>query len=125
MSSVPGDHRPGHQDCHLHRVANLLSRYCTIPADDESNEENWPILAQASSLGLYGNSPSDWIKRLLLKSLASTRKYPCPANSNVKLCIIYPTEKNVLNSYKGAEGGRCLFYSKSVHNKQKWTESYY
>lgn len=54
---MPGKHYPTNTGSHLHRVADLLSRHCTLPAKTTPDSEGplaWGIIAQASSIGSMG-----------------------------------------------------------------------
>lgn len=127
---MPGKHAPRSSGCHLQRMGDLLSRHCSISVPE--NEPNapqkkilsWPVIAQSSSLGNFGENAGAWLRTALLRSLASHTTMQLPSNSPAKLQLIYPSEKNVLASYKGPQGGGCLPYSKAYHNKQKWLENY-
>lgn len=85
---------------------------------------HWSVIAQASSIGNLGTTPAAWLRGGLLRSLASHVSQPLPANSDVRISVVFPTEKNVHNSYHGKDGGGCLPYSRTTHEKQKWLESY-
>lgn len=60
----------------------------------------------------------------MLRSLASHKRSKLPANSQAHLNVVFPSKRNVLSSYHGENGGGCLPYSRSVHEKQKWLETY-
>ncbi|KAF2884090.1 hypothetical protein ILUMI_22058 [Ignelater luminosus] len=129
ITSVPGKYtsvgKPVH--CHLHSVGELLSHHCVLPAKTTPTSEgplSWGVLAQSSSIGSLGKVPAEWLRGTLLRSLASHKDCRLPANSNSTLSIIFPTKDNVLSSYYGPQGGGCLPYSKSVHEKQKWLKDY-
>ncbi|KAK5643135.1 hypothetical protein RI129_006980 [Pyrocoelia pectoralis] len=129
VASVPGHHtaavRPS--NCHLHRVGELLSKHCSLPAKTTPTSEgplSWGIVAQSSSIGNLGKAPGDWFRSTLLRSLASHKDCKLPSNSNATISVIYPTKNNVLNSYYGPLGGGCLPYSKSAHEKQTWLKDY-
>ncbi|XP_031342097.1 probable tyrosyl-DNA phosphodiesterase isoform X2 [Photinus pyralis] len=129
VASVPGHHtaaiRPS--NCHLHRVGELLSKHCSLPAKTTPTSEgplSWGIIAQSSSIGNLGKAPGDWLRSTLLRSLASHKDCKLPSNSNATISVVYPTQNNVLGSYYGPLGGGCLPYSKSAHEKQKWLKDY-
>lgn len=128
VSSVPGKHGSTSYSGHLNQVGDLLSRHCSLPDQNQAAGEDgplsWHIIAQASSIGNLGQTPAAWLRGGMLRSLASHKKHKLPMNSNAKLSIIFPSKKNVMNSYKGTDGGGCLPYSKTTHEKQKWLETY-
>lgn len=128
VTSVPGKHGASTFGGHLNQVGDLLSRHCNLPEQNKAAGEDgplsWSVIAQASSIGNLGQNPANWLRSGMLRSLASHKKHKLPLNSNAKFSIIFPSLKNVLNSYKGPDGGGCLPYSKSTHEKQKWLESY-
>lgn len=122
---MPGKHYG--EGSHLHSVGDLLSRYCSLPqklTPDEEGPLSWGVMAQASSLGSFGKNAGEWLRRFLLRSLASHQKGPLPGNSPATLNIIYPSVANVLSSYYGPEGGGCLPYSKAINEKQPWLKDY-
>ncbi|KAF5302230.1 hypothetical protein FQA39_LY10269 [Lamprigera yunnana] len=129
VTSVPGPHtstiRPS--NCHLHRVGDLLSKYCSLPAKTTPSSEgplSWGIIAQSSSIGSLGKTPGDWFRSSLLRSLASHKDCHLPMNSSATISFIYPSLSNVLGSYYGPKGGGCLPYSKISHEKQTWLKDY-
>lgn len=81
-------------------------------------------MAQASSLGSLGKDAGQWLRKVLLRSLASHHKGPLPGNSSATINVIYPSLDNVLNSYYGPDGGGCLPYSKNINDKQLWLKEY-
>nr|XP_022901658.1 probable tyrosyl-DNA phosphodiesterase [Onthophagus taurus] len=120
VASTPGKHYPKNSGCHLYRTLDLLSRHCKLDSDPNS----WQVNIQASSIGTLGKAPGDWLRSVLLRSLACRQKYSPTANPTVDINIIYPTVENVMKSYFGPQGGGCLPYSKKVHEKQLWLQSY-
>lgn len=128
ITSVPGKHPANSYGGHLNQVGDLLSRHCCLPEEDKTTKSGgpltWSIIAQASSIGNLGQNPAAWLRSALLRSLASHKKHKLPLNSNAKIHILFPTKTNVINSYKGVNGGGCLPYSKSTHEKQLWLEAY-
>lgn len=123
---MPGKHASRTNGCHLQRIGDLLSRYCAISGDKTDTKQilPWRVIAQSSSLGNFGDNAGAWLRTALLRSLASHKTMQLPSNSPAKLQLVYPSEKNVLASYKGPQGGGCLPYSKASHDKQKWLENY-
>lgn len=127
MTSVPGKHYPGKPGSHVHHVGDLLSKFCRLPAKTEVESEgplSWGIIAQASSIGSMGKSPSEWLRGTLLRSLSGHKQTQLVSNSNATLNIIFPTVDNVMKGYFGPESGGCLPYSKQTNEKQRWLQSY-
>lgn len=122
VTSIPGvyqDSNNGYPHGHP-RVGHLLSKHSApIPEDSV-------IVAQTSSLGIYGKSPGLWIGKEFIGSFRhdsqtsgwrDRRKRP-------NVCVIYPSHKNVENSYDGLTGGGYLGYQKKFHQTQKWLGKY-
>lgn len=123
--SVPGKHYG--EGSHLHTVGDLLCKHCTLPqklTPDSDGPLSWGVMAQASSIGSLGKDAGQWLRMVLLRSLASHQKAPLPGNSQATLNIIYPSVANVLSSYYGPDGGGCLPYSKAINEKQLWLKNY-
>lgn len=123
VSSVPGKKNNNQIDgSHLRTVKELLTKHCDFIGDDKTDPITWPIIAQSSSLGTMGKTPEEWLRSTFLSSLASHKNAPILKNSQIKLCLIYPTMENVARGYFGADSGGCLPYMKSVHEKQLWLQ---
>lgn len=125
--SAPGRHYPKNTGCHLHRIGDLLSRHCTLPAKTTPESEgplSWGIIAQASSIGVMGKNPAEWLRGTVLRSLASHVKDPMPINSNATLSIVYPSVDNVMTGYYGHKSAGCMPYSKATNEKQIWLQQY-
>lgn len=84
----------------------------------------WGIIAQASTIGSLGKAAGEWLRRVLLRTLATHKQGQPTANSPATLSVVYPTVDNVMTSYFGAEGGGCLPYAKNIHEKQLWLKDY-
>lgn len=124
---MPGKHYPKDMGSHIHHVGHLLSKHCNLPTKTTPQSEgplSWGVMVQASSIGSLGKTPADWLRKVLLRSLASHKLGPLPINSQATMNIIYPSGQNVLNSYFGPEGGGCLPYSKTINDKQTWLKDY-
>lgn len=122
---MPGKHRA--EGSHVHRVGDLLSRHCELPIKTTPDSEgplSWGVMAQASSIGSLGKDAGEWLRTVVLRSLASHKKGQLPRNSPATLNVIYPSAANVLNSYYGPDGGGCLPYSKAINMKQRWLKDY-
>lgn len=127
VTSTPGRHFPVENGSHVHRVGHLLSKHCVLPAKTTPESEgplSWGVIAQASSIGSLGKTPGEWLRSVLLRSLASHKDCPTPSNSSATLSVVFPSRENVMNSYYGEEGGGCLPYSKANNEKQKWLKDY-
>ncbi|CAG9772390.1 unnamed protein product [Ceutorhynchus assimilis] len=125
--SAPGKYYPKKNGNHLHRVGDLLSKYCSLPAKTTPQSEgplSWGILAQASSIGSMGKTPADWLRGSLLRSLASHKQSSPSSNSAATLNIVYPSVDNVAHGYFGLQSGGCLPYSKATNEKQRWLQDY-
>ncbi|CAH1738102.1 unnamed protein product [Aphis gossypii] len=121
IPSVPGKHQEQLWG-HLY-LKSILEKYAYLPMGVPSD---WPIIAQCSSLGSLGTSDKEWLKSEFIKSLSAANcydpskidKYEIPFN------LIYPTIKNVLNSWNGPMDGMCLTYSNQTHQKQLWLKEF-
>uniref|UniRef100_A0A2S2N9H3 Putative tyrosyl-DNA phosphodiesterase n=2 Tax=Schizaphis graminum TaxID=13262 RepID=A0A2S2N9H3_SCHGA len=123
IPSVPGKHKEQLWG-HLY-LQSILKKHAHLP---EREPSDWPIIAQCSSLGSLGTTENEWLKSEFIKSLSAStycdtteidnKPIPIPFN------LIYPTEKNVLNSWNGPLDGACLPYNKKVHTKQLWLKKY-
>uniref|UniRef100_A0A2M4APT8 Putative tyrosyl-dna phosphodiesterase n=3 Tax=Anopheles triannulatus TaxID=58253 RepID=A0A2M4APT8_9DIPT len=119
VASVPGDHMNtrmeplwGHA-----RLGYLLKKYAA-PIDDSC-----PLVAQSSSIGIFGPSPESWIQREIMANFgkssapAGTRRMP-------GFCMIYPSYSNVRQSHDSLLGGGCLPYGRDSHSQQEWLNAY-
>uniref|UniRef100_A0AAR5QH68 PBZ-type domain-containing protein n=1 Tax=Dendroctonus ponderosae TaxID=77166 RepID=A0AAR5QH68_DENPD len=125
--SAPGKHYAKQNGSHLHRVGDLLSQHCVLPAKTTAQSEgplSWGILAQASSIGSIGKTAAEWLRGSLLRSLASHKQSPLPGNSQATISLVYPSVSNVAHGYFGLESGGCLPYSKATNEKQRWLQTY-
>jgi tyrosyl-DNA phosphodiesterase-1 len=117
VSSVPGNHDNNRQIQHGHpRVGNLLGTH-SAPIN-----EKCPVIAQVSTLGNYGNQPYYYLTTEIVQSFrrdssATVRKL-CSIN------VIYPSAKNVRDSYDGLAGADCLVYFQNTHRTQQWLNTY-
>ncbi|GJQ83438.1 hypothetical protein Trydic_g14216 [Trypoxylus dichotomus] len=127
VTSVPGKHYPQKDGSHVHRVTDILSKHCVLPSKTTTQSEGplaWGINAQASTLGSLGKTPAEWLRSVMLRTLATHKQGQPTGNSHATLNIVYPTVDNVMTSLFGAEGGGCLPYAKNIHEKQKWLKDY-
>ncbi|XP_045457203.1 probable tyrosyl-DNA phosphodiesterase [Melitaea cinxia] len=119
VSSAPGSHFD--QDWGMNRVGTLLRQHCEIPA---SENRLWPLLAQASSLGSYGNDPKLWLTGDFLHSFTKIKNQPQMLSQPPPLKIIYPSLENVKQSHDDLLGGGCLPYAAEAHRKQPWLNDF-
>ncbi|CAH2101303.1 unnamed protein product [Euphydryas editha] len=119
VSSVPGSHFD--LDWGMNRVGTLLRQHCEIPA---SENRSWPLLAQASSLGSYGNDPKLWLTGDFLHNFTKIKNQPQMLSQPPSLKIIYPSLENVKQSHDDLLGGGCLPYSAEAHKKQPWLNGF-
>ncbi|KAK9876580.1 hypothetical protein WA026_013960 [Henosepilachna vigintioctopunctata] len=127
ITSTPGKHYPGDQGCHIHTVARLLKRYCSLPAKTTPQSEGpsaWGVIGQSSSIGSLGKAPGDWLRSTFLRSLAVHKNASLTTNPNATLNFVYPTVDNVMTGHFGPESGGCLPYDKKVNEKQRWFQDY-
>lgn len=126
VASVPGEHvnPSSHASSHLQSVTDVLSKHCSIPERFTLKDSSWGILAQSSSLGFYGDTPSSWLKLTLLQCLACHKKSRPSSNHRVPISIIYPSIRNVLSGRYGTEGASCLNNQQLFYEKQLWLVDY-
>ncbi|XP_065158856.1 probable tyrosyl-DNA phosphodiesterase [Atheta coriaria] len=93
---------------------------------DPEGALSWGIIAQASSLGLFGDNLGHWLEPILMRALSSHQASPYNkrAPRNPTLSLIYPTDQNVENSIFGRSGGCCLPYKMNINEKQEWLRDY-
>ncbi|XP_025195114.1 probable tyrosyl-DNA phosphodiesterase [Melanaphis sacchari] len=121
IPSVPGKHQEQLWG-HLY-LKSILEKHAHLPFRVPSE---WPIIAQCSNLGFLGTTENGWFKSEFINSLsASTYHDPTVLDRySVSFNLIYPSEKNVMNSWNGPLDGVCLPYNKKTHEKQIWLEKY-
>ncbi|KAJ3650697.1 hypothetical protein Zmor_016779 [Zophobas morio] len=121
VTSIPGQYTPPSTRCHLHYVGDLLAQHCTLPDGDATS---WPIIAQMSSVGFYGKSPAEWLRGTFLRNIAAHDRSKQVYLSSAPLKIVYPSLRNVRDSYLSKNGGFCLNYDIEMSNKQDWLRNY-
>lgn len=111
VTSVPGMHPA--ESHGLSRASFLLSQH-SVPIPNDVD-----IVAQCSTMGNLNH----WLHNDFIPSFQCHSQHngrgPAP---NFKL--IYPSLKNVRNSYDGMMGGGCLIYSNKIHQNQLWLKNY-
>ncbi|XP_003247207.1 probable tyrosyl-DNA phosphodiesterase isoform X2 [Acyrthosiphon pisum] len=121
QANVPGKHTEPLWG-HLY-LKNILKKHACLPFCVPSE---WPIIAQCSSLGSLGTTDEEWLKSEFVESLSASTYCDDTDTDNdpIPFHLIYPSVKNVLNSWDGALGGICLPYNKILHEKQLWLKKY-
>ena len=113
ITSIPGRYRPENPGSHIQQVQNVLKKHSRLPPNEEPF---WPVIAQASNLGQFGESPDVWLRSFFLSRLASPL---------APLKIVFPTWKEVMNGVFDAElVGEGLRYSRAVHTNQLWLQDF-
>ncbi|KAJ4441092.1 hypothetical protein ANN_10942 [Periplaneta americana] len=124
VASVPGSHKGSDSDKWGHkRLAYFLKKFATIPSllSPSPSKENWPVIAQCSSIGTLGADPDSWMCGELRSSMSQKVLLPGDMlQPPPPFRVIYPTLSNVKNSHEDLLGGACLPYSKRTHEKQEW-----
>jgi tyrosyl-DNA phosphodiesterase-1 len=121
VGSANGSHQSdpdvGHPFGHP-RLAQLLKQHSA-----EING-NCPIIAQSSAVGFFGTDPrkSYLLNEIVVSfgkdsSAGRIRKVP-------EIQMIYPSLKNVQESYDGLLGASCLPYKDEAHSRQLWFETH-
>ncbi|XP_031839793.2 tyrosyl-DNA phosphodiesterase 1-like isoform X1 [Nomia melanderi] len=119
LASVPGQHMHRASNLWGHRkLATILSKYITLPPD----APQWPIVAQSSSVGVFGPNYKSWVFKDFVRSASAevnkgTKGYP-------DFKYIFPTRKSFLQSFDFPTGSTCLNYPRERHAQQEWLESY-
>ncbi|CAH1641988.1 unnamed protein product [Spodoptera littoralis] len=119
VASVPGSHFDN--DWGMTRVGSLLRQHCCIPPEET---KNWPLIAQASSIGSYGKDPKLWLTGDFLHNFTKIKNQSQLLSSPPELKIIYPSLENVRQSHDNLLGGGCLPYAGDVHAKQPWLNNF-
>jgi tyrosyl-DNA phosphodiesterase-1 len=118
VSSVPGNHENNRNIEYGHpRVGNLLNAH-SAPINDKI-----PVIAQVSTLGNYGGQPYFYLTTELVHSFRKNSS-PTAVRKVPPIKVIYPSSKNVRESYDGLMGADCLVYFENTHNTQKWLNQY-
>ncbi|KAK0177350.1 hypothetical protein PV328_001414 [Microctonus aethiopoides] len=119
VASVPGNFRGTDRDrWGLQRLRNILSNHAELP----QNRSQWPVVAQASSIGSLGPNFDSWLTQDFIPAMASEKYRGIKSSPGFQL--IYPSINNYKNSFDMRVGSCCLPYSMRTHVKQKWLEKY-
>ncbi|XP_046405946.1 probable tyrosyl-DNA phosphodiesterase isoform X2 [Ischnura elegans] len=129
VASVPGSHQgPDFRHWGHLKARHLLHRHCSRACRNEGGGgDPWPLVIQCSSIGSLGPSPSAWLCGEFRSSLSETIASSVGTMPNLKqptVKVVYPSLKNVSQSYDGLLGGACLPYSIKTHVKQQWLSDY-
>ncbi|KAH9631809.1 hypothetical protein HF086_005812 [Spodoptera exigua] len=119
VASVPGSHFD--LDWGMTRVGSLLRQHCCIPPEET---KNWPLIAQASSIGSYGKEPKLWLTGDFLHNFTKIKNQSQLLSTPPELKIVYPSLENVRQSHDNLLGGGCLPYAGDAHAKQPWLNSF-
>ncbi|CAH0698450.1 unnamed protein product [Spodoptera exigua] len=119
VASVPGSHFD--LDWGMTRVGSLLRQHCCIPPEET---KNWPLIAQASSIGSYGKEPKLWLTGDFLHNFTKIKNQSQLLSTPPELRIVYPSLENVRQSHDNLLGGGCLPYAGDAHAKQPWLNSF-
>nr|XP_026499512.1 probable tyrosyl-DNA phosphodiesterase [Vanessa tameamea] len=119
VSSAPGSHFD--LDWGMTRVGALLRQHCEIPP---AENRSWPLIAQASSLGSYGNEAKLWLTGDFLHNFTKVKNQAQTLSQPPELKLIYPSLENVKQSHDDLLGGGCLPYAADAHKKQLWLNDY-
>ncbi|XP_028170925.1 probable tyrosyl-DNA phosphodiesterase isoform X2 [Ostrinia furnacalis] len=119
VASAPGSHFD--VDWGMTRVGSLLRQHCAVPA---AENDKWPLLAQASSIGSFGKEPKLWLTGDFLHQFTKIKNQPQALSPQPELKLIYPSLENVRQSHDDLLGGGCLPYAASAHQKQLWLNSF-
>ncbi|CAH0599570.1 unnamed protein product [Chrysodeixis includens] len=119
VASVPGSHFD--TDWGMTRTGSLLRQHCCIPPDEN---RQWPLVAQASSIGSFGKEPKLWLTGDFLHNFTKIKNQSQLLSSPPELKIVYPSLENVRQSHDDLLGGGCLPYAADAHAKQMWLMNY-
>ncbi|KAH0535792.1 probable tyrosyl-DNA phosphodiesterase [Cotesia glomerata] len=121
VASVPGTHKnEARNRWGLRRLGAILSEHAeTLPEASQ-----WPVVAQASSIGSLGPSYDAWLTREFIPAMASLKTENRGLRSAPNFRFIFPSLKNFRESFDMKAGCCCLPYSKKVHDKQPWLNKY-
>ncbi|CAJ0565052.1 unnamed protein product, partial [Mesorhabditis spiculigera] len=106
--SVPGYHKADDQE----KIAQLALRKALKTRKPDPGAL---YIAQCSSIGSLGSKPDQWMLSQFLITLRGGR-----STGSTRLFLVYPTVKNVQESYEGWSAGGSLPYQSGTHQKQPW-----
>lgn len=111
VTSVPGWHTGDAYG--LPRLGSLLRKYCAAV------DSKYPIVMQSSSVGNFGPQASSYLTGEVAQNLKlDSSDEQAKVTPEVKL--IYPTLRNVQQSFDGVRGADCLPYRQGAHDRQPW-----
>ncbi|CAG0884760.1 unnamed protein product [Cyprideis torosa] len=118
LASCPGRHRGRDRDQYGHmRLRSILQSHNGL-----SSNTGGSLVAQFSSIGSLGASPSQWLEGEFVTSLNMTQQQK--QQTKPKLQLIYPTVEDVRLSLDGYISGGSLPYTNKVHMRQPWLTDY-
>lgn len=134
------------------RLRKILSENLNLNEYDPNNEHakyvchnSNKLVCQFSSIGSLGPNESSWLCKEFMISLLAHENDSCEAekgdaikvssdsedeefhsgtSEDMKPILIYPTLRNVLNSYEGINAGYSFPYSQTVANKQQYLNNF-
>lgn len=117
VAAVPGRHTGSRKTSfgHLKLRSLLLAHGPT----KELVSDQWPVIAQFSSIGSLGSDPEAWVRGEFLSSLSALRG-TAAAPRSVPVKLVFPTVDNVRRSLEGYPAGASLPYSIKTAQKQTW-----
>ncbi|XP_045505821.1 probable tyrosyl-DNA phosphodiesterase isoform X2 [Colias croceus] len=86
VASAPGSHFD--TDWALTRVGSLLRQHCCV---QRAENKDWPLIAQASSLGSYGKEPKLWLTGDFLHHFTKIKDQAQTLSTPPQLKLIYPS----------------------------------
>uniref|UniRef100_A0A6M2DCF0 Putative tyrosyl-dna phosphodiesterase n=1 Tax=Xenopsylla cheopis TaxID=163159 RepID=A0A6M2DCF0_XENCH len=120
--SVPGPRNVDDMSFGHLRLADLLSQHV------KNVNEADTVIAQSPSVGMFGPTKNDWAGKEFLTSASASIEQLINDPSQMhtplpKFNFVYPTCKNVKESYDGFEDVRMYTMCKySMYRKQKWIQ---
>ncbi|XP_012054090.1 PREDICTED: probable tyrosyl-DNA phosphodiesterase [Atta cephalotes] len=118
LASVPGIHKGVEADFWGYKkLGYILSRYVTLPPD-----EQWPIVAQSSSVGCFGSTIENWLLKYIIRCMS--KEISMGLKNHPQFQFIYPSIENYKQSFDCQKLIAPLPYSAKIHSKQQWLESY-
>ena len=116
IASVPGRHLGQHINTWGHmKLRRILKRNVSV-----SNE--WPAVAQFSSIGSLGSNPRQWLSGEFCGSLSSSTT--SLQMTETELCLIFPSVMNVRRSLEGYMAGGSLPYHSKTAEKQTYLKRF-
>lgn len=96
-------------------LGNILQKHC------ENAEMDSSIVAQCSMIGFLGPSIDSWVDGEFCDSLYQSVVQNIDDHD---FKLIYPTMKNVEDSYDGVDRADCFPYTHEANDTQPWLTDY-